>query len=302
MHEIRATVRREYIAEVARLAREAGIERITIADAFIHGSDAKYQVVSVETSTPRAHTFVDLFLGSKTLTSTHYSMTSRELRAIIDKGDLADLTRPIGEPFPDVIQDLWQLSQVTPSYVARAAAGAILLATGIIDNNPVAIVTAAMFLPFLAQVLAISFGVWSLDRRLIQRGLTSLALSAACAFGGGAVVAAIAGGQIQFSSFKSPLTSLAISAAIGITAGLSETDDTGRRYLIGVAAAVQLAIFPVWLGAAFILGLPNSDLLRSRLTSFFVNLVTIALTAVGAYAALNLPRGRGRAATSNGLR
>jgi len=58
MHEIRATVRREYIAEVARLAREAGIERITIADAFIHGSDAKYQVVSVETSTPRAHTYV----------------------------------------------------------------------------------------------------------------------------------------------------------------------------------------------------------------------------------------------------
>ena len=151
---------------------------------------------------------------------------------IIDKGDLADLTRPIGEPFPDVIQDLWQLTQVTPSYAARAAAGAILLATGIIDNNPVAIVTAAMFLPFLAQVLAISFGVWSLDRRLIQRGLTSLALSAACAFGGGAVVAAIAGGPIQFSSFKSPLTSLAISAAIGITAGLSETDDTGRRYLI----------------------------------------------------------------------
>lgn len=98
------------------------------------------------------------------------------------------------------------------------------------------------------------------------------------------------------------MTSLAISAAIGITAGLSETDDTGRRYLIGVAAAVQLAIFPVWLGAAFILGLPNSDLLRSRLTSFFVNLVTIALTAVGAYAAVNLPRGRGRAATSNGLR
>jgi hypothetical protein len=37
---------------------------------------------------------------------------------------------------------------------------------------------------------------------------------------------------------------------VGVAAGLSNADDTGRRYLIGVAAAVQLAIFPVWLGGA----------------------------------------------------
>jgi hypothetical protein len=47
------------------------------------------------------------------------------------------------EPFSDVIQDLWQLSHVTASYVARAAAGGIFLATGIIDDNTIAIVVAA---------------------------------------------------------------------------------------------------------------------------------------------------------------
>jgi hypothetical protein len=31
-----------------------------------------------------------------------------------------------------------------------------------IHNDPMAIVVAALFLPFLSQVLAISFGVWSL--------------------------------------------------------------------------------------------------------------------------------------------
>jgi len=60
-----------------------------------------------------------------------------------------------------VIQDLWQLSHVTPSYVGRAAAGGILLATGIIDDNAIAIVVAALFLPFPAEVLAMSFGLWS---------------------------------------------------------------------------------------------------------------------------------------------
>jgi len=67
-----------------------------------------------------------------------------------------------------------------------------------------------------------------------------------------------------------------ISAVIGITAGLSNADDKGRRYLIGMAAAVQLAIFPVWLGAATVLGLPAEEILWFRLSIFLVNLGTIS--------------------------
>jgi hypothetical protein len=199
----------------------------------------------------------------------------------------------MSEPFPDVIQDLWQLSHLSVSYLGRAAAGAILLATGIIDNNPVSIVVAALFLPFLSEVLAVSFGLWSRDRRLVFRGLRAIAVSTAIAFAAGAVVAALQGGPILFMAFKSPLASFAISGAIGITAGLSSADDTGRRYLIGVAAAVQLAIFPVWLGAATIIGLPAQDVLWSRLDSFLINLGTISLAALTAYAALHLKPGGG---------
>jgi hypothetical protein len=101
------------------------------------------------------------------LAETDYTLTSREVRAIVNDQPLAGLTRPMSEPFTDVIQDLWQLSHVTASYVGRATAGAILLATGIIEDNPIAIVVAALFLPFLSQVLAVSFGTWSRDRRLI---------------------------------------------------------------------------------------------------------------------------------------
>ena len=235
----------------------------------------------------------EALLGCADFRGADYSLTSRELRAIVNGEDLADLTRPMSEPFPDVIQDLWQLSHLTPSYVARAAAGAILLATGILDDNPVSIVVAALFLPFLAEVLAVSFGLWSRDRRLILRGLRAIAVSTALAFAAGALVAAIQGGPIHFTAFKSPLASFAISAVIGVTAGLSNADDTGRRYLIGVAAAVQLAIFPVWLGAATVIGLPAEDVLWSRLGSFLINLGTISLAAVAAYAVLHLRPGRG---------
>jgi len=288
MHEIRATLAPAQTEEAVRLARSTGIDRVTVADVYVHGPDARRQVVSVETSTPNARAFVEAILGSPVLAGSDFTMTSRELRAIIDGSDRAALTRPMSEPFPDVMQDLWQLSHLTASYVGRAAAGAILLATGIMDNNPVAIVVAALFLPFLAEVLAVSFGVWTRDMRLVRRGLVALAASTILAYAGGAVVAWLSDGPVLFHDFKGPLASFGLSAVIGLTAGLSNADDTGRRYLIGVAAAVQLAIFPAWLGAATVSGFPAPNVVRHHLASFLINFVTIALTALMAYAALHL--------------
>jgi hypothetical protein len=300
MHEIRATLPPEQVAAATRLARQAGIDRVSVADVYVHGPDQKRQIVSVETSTPKARAFVDALLGSADIRGADYSITSRELRAIVNGDDVGALTKPMSEPFPDVIQDLWQLSHLTISYVARAAAGALLLATAIIDDNAVSIVVAALFLPFLSEVLALSFGLWSRDLRLLLRGLRAIAVSTAFALAAGALVATLQGGPIHFTAFRSPLASFAISAAIGIAAGLSIADDTGRRYLIGVAAAVQLAIFPVWLGAALVLGLPPFEVVWSRLASFLINLGTISLAAVAAYALLHLRLGRGWSAPRSG--
>jgi hypothetical protein len=46
-------------------------------------------------------------------------------------------------------------------------------------------------LPFLAEVLAIGFGLCSGDRRLILRGLLAVAVSTVLAFAGGMIVAAL---------------------------------------------------------------------------------------------------------------
>jgi hypothetical protein len=291
MHEIRATIPPECVPEAVRLARVAGIARVSVAEVFVHGPDAERRLLSVETSTPQARAFVEAFLTSTLLSRADCTLTSREVRAIVSDESVASLTRPMSEPFTDVIQDLWQLSHVTASYVGRAAAGAILLATGIVEDNPIAIVVAALFLPFLSQVLAISFGTWNRDRRLVFQDLRALLASTVLAIAAGAMVGWLEGGPIRFAGFKSPLSSLAISALIGVTAGLSNADDTGRRYPIGVAAAVQFAIFPVWLGAAIVLGMPSHEILYTRLASFAINLATISAAALAAYAGLQLGRG-----------
>jgi hypothetical protein len=300
MHEIRATVPPELTEEAARLAHAAGIERVSIAEVFIHGPALVRQMVSADTSTPKARAFIDALLNSPAFSGIDYTVTSREVRSIVSNDSADGLTRPMSEPFTDVIQDLWQMSHVTTSYVGRAAAGGILLATGIIDDNPIAIVVAALFLPYLSQVLAISFGLWGRDRALLLKGIRAVAVSTVLAVAAGAVVALIERGTIAFAGFKNPLSSFAISAVIGVTAGLSTADDTGRRYLIGVAAAVQLAIFPVWLGAALVLGLPDHSILYPRLLSFGINLVTIAAAGVGAYAILHLGGSRGWASPRSG--
>jgi hypothetical protein len=104
------------------------------------------------------------------------------------------------------------------------------------------------------------------------------------------LVALATGGPIGFHDFKGPLASFAISTVIGAAAGLSTADDAGRRYLIGVAAAVQFAVFPVWLGAATVIGFPPAHDVAVRIATFFINMATISGSAVAAYAILGLRR------------
>jgi hypothetical protein len=97
-------------------------------------------------------------------------------------------------------------------------------------------------------VLAFSFGIWNRDRELIMHGVRDLTVSAALALSAGGTVAWIEGGPLRFDGFRGLAGNLLISLIVGTAAGLSTADDAGRRYLVGVAAAVQFAVFPVWFG------------------------------------------------------
>ncbi|HTA42472.1 MAG TPA: hypothetical protein VK789_08495 [Bryobacteraceae bacterium] len=290
MHEVRATVPVERSAAIARIALETGIPNVNVSEVYVHGPETRRHVVSVEVPTPKARDFIDALLASPCFDGNDCSITSRELRAIVNRQSLAEITQPTVEPAPDVVEDLWQMSHVTPSYLGRAAGGAILMADGVIRDSPVEIVVAALILPFLSQVLAIGFGAWCGDWALTRKGALAVTTSALFAYSMGAMVAWLTGEAIRFHDFKSPLASFAISAVIGAAAGLSTADDAGRRYLIGVAAAVQFSVYPAWFGASSVTGLPGYGVLSIRFASFAINLVTMPAAALAAYALVGLHR------------
>lgn len=286
MHEVRVTLNPRRLEQVLRIADTVGIDGAAVTHAWSGRTGEELRIVSVETSTPKARDFVQV-LESASWTS-ECSITTREVRSIIDHTELSSLTKTFSEPLPEIVQDLWQLSDITISYVSRAAAGGALLATGILDNNPIAIVVAALSLPFLSTVLALSLGITIRDGRLAFRGMRALGVSTALTFTAAIGVGLLQGGPIGFHGFKSPLHNLAISAAIGFTAGLSTAGDTGRRYLIGVAAAVQLAVFPAWLGVALATSAPDAALIAERLGNFAINTVVITAAAILAYRVLGM--------------
>jgi len=302
MHEIRATVPGRHLEEILRLAREAGIAKVAVTDVTVYtaadGPPQPFKNVSLQTATPRASNFIETLHKTPLMQDPEVSFTSRELRAIVSEESPRDLTQPMGEPTPDIRQDLWQLCHVTPSYLARAAAGGVLMACGIIGNSPIQIVVAALFLPFLQPVLAVGFGLChragpqgrgdGLGWHGVRATLASIFVALLMGLAAGLAL----GGPVQFMDFKPPLYSFVISAIIGVTAGLSAADDTGRRYMLGVAASVQLALFPAWFGVALATGLPPNSVILERFAAFGINLVTIPLGAIIAFRLLHAWRKR----------
>lgn len=290
MHEIRVTVPEGRAKDVADLAHGVGIKQVSIYPVFAHGPNERKEVVSAEISTPKARHLADAVLTAPWFNSAECTLTSRELRAIVTDDRARDITRPMVEPPINVFEDLWQLNNLTPSYFARAFAGAILLSYGMLQNNPITIVVAALFLPFLSQVLAISFGAWSGDWSLARQGCKALTVSTAASVFAGAAVSFLHGGPMLFSHFTSPLPSFALSAVIGLASGPITADDAGRRYFIGVAAAVQYGIFPAWFGYCLLRGFPPMNVTAQRIGSFAINVSTIAVGGLLGYLLLRIKR------------
>ena len=61
--------------------------------------------------------------------------------------------------------------------------------------------------------------------------------------------------------------------------------------MIGVAAAVQYAVFPVWIGIGLVRGFSDSHLVLERVATFGINVVTVAVAALAAYAWAGMRRG-----------
>jgi hypothetical protein len=89
--------------------------------------------------------------------------------------------------------------------------------------------------------------------------------------GGGMAVAAVSSPPLKYDEFNTLPVGFLISLAVGIAAGLANTDDVGRREFLGLAATAQIAIIPVWFGICFVFGFPKTtsqDEITNRAVGF----------------------------------
>jgi hypothetical protein len=100
MHEVRITVPSGFSSDIAKLALEVGIDRVTVCPVHVLGPNSDAEIVSVETSTPHAKAFLDRLMTSGTVDLSRSSVTTREVRAILGNRPVQEVTYPTVELAP----------------------------------------------------------------------------------------------------------------------------------------------------------------------------------------------------------
>lgn len=265
---------------IAQIAFGLGIGQVTVRQEHIQRpgqARVPRDVVDAEVATPVAKAFIDAVMAAPFYDPDAYAITVRQPRSISGREPPEKLTHPLAEPVPDLLQELWQFSHVTVGFVGRVLIAAMLLAYGMIADQLLIIVAALLFLPSLPILLAIATGLQMRDWQLLRSGALTLAASVALTVAGGALVGLVVGPPMRFAAFSSTLISALIALATGAAAGLALLDDTGRRELIGLAAASQISVPAAWLGVSLAFGSPAGDgaPIEQRGLSLLLNIAVI---------------------------
>jgi hypothetical protein len=286
MHVLKITAPQGAGEEVAKLALKVGIQEASVSEVYVHGPNQQKDSVEIETDTPTAKAFLDALLTAKFFNPEDFSISSQTVPSLVSSSLISKLTRSFNMPVTDVQQDLWLRNQINPAFLARASVSALLVAYGLIQNDLITLIAAFLFTPFLSQVLAIGFGSVTREWRLAAQGALVLSISTVITIIAGVIVASLTGGPLKFDNFSSILVNFLISLIVGVVAGLSTADISGRRELIAFAAAAQFAVYPAWLGIMFVLGLPGAGVVTQRIVTFLVNIGTILVVSAGVYFAM----------------
>jgi len=267
--------------DIIETAFSVGIESVSTTQVQVHSASGGVEpkdVVNVETSTDKANRYIDRLLGSEFFDLETFSFNVREPRALGSSTDVRDLTVPLEVPPVDVFEELWQFNRITYGLIGRLFIASCLLAYGIIHQQTLLMMSGILFLPMLPMVLAMGFGGITGNFRLAFQGLAALGVGLILLVLGGALMALVSSPPLKYDEFNSLPVSLIISVGVGIAAGLGSIDDSGKRELIGLAAAAQIGIIPVWLGVCIVFGLPSTTTeheLYLRILTFLLNVVTL---------------------------
>jgi hypothetical protein len=296
MRLIKINVPEEKREKVLNVIYGIGVESVSAHKTERRRSDGEtrnYAAIDLELSTPEAKRLEDALLSADFFDPEEITFAIRQGRSIVSDRSIRELTRPIAEPSTDLMQELWQFSHLTYGLAGRVFIASCLLAYGLIEEQFLLMIAGLLFLPLLPMLLAIGFGVLNAKWKLAAQGALTFAAAFVLLVAGGAAVGFLAAPPMRFDQFASLPISCLISSAVGVAAGLATVDDAGRRELIGLAAAAQIGIIPVWIGACLVLGAPSGTgehVLWLRLLSFALNTSGIVVTSTLVYVLVGMNR------------
>ena len=285
MRLVKVSAPRGRAADIARLAFEQGIEDVTLQAVEIQKAGQAPEprdTVDAKVSTRQGKAFVDAIIAAPFFDRQHYAIEIREPRSILKATSTREITRPVPAPIIDIDEELYQFTHVTYSFVLRVFIASLLLSYGMVEDNVLFMIGGLLFLPFTPLVIACGFGSLTGQWSLVAHAIKAIVAATALIFAGGLVVAAFAEGPVLlFDEFPPMIAGFAFSLAIGLASSLATADDVGRRELVGLAAASQLALIPAWMGLSLVYGFDGTE--SEKLTSFAINIAALVVGAVAVY-------------------
>lgn len=294
MRLIRVTVPEGKAHDIAQIAFANGVEQVTIRAEEARaakGETRRMEALEATVATPVAKRFLDGLLSAPAFDPATMSVAQRKPVSIVTHQPIGKLTRPVFHPATDVMEDLWQFSHVTISLVLRILIAAALLAHGVLHDHLILMVGGLLFIPVLPPLMAIGFGAMTGRWRLAGQGLLTCLLGLGLVLIGGALVGWIEPRPIEFQDFPELKPSFIIAALVGIAAALANSDDAGKRELIGLAAAAQISLVPIWFGLAWALGTISKEVAVERALSLGLNLAAIVVTSALTYTLIGYKKG-----------
>ena len=289
MRRIKIQTHEKHLETIKRIAFATGVDSISIHNVETHratGETDTKLVFEVETSTPQGRDLVARLIADEFFDPQETTFTVRQGRSIVSRSKIANVTYPLAEPSTDLLEELWQSSHLTLGLTGRIFISGLLIGYGIINQQILVIIGGLLFLPLLPMLLAIGFGSWCRQWKLVLYAARSLAVSIVLLIAGGVFVASLSQPPLRYTDFPSIFVSLLISGIVGVAAGLASIDDAGRRELIGLAAAAQIGIIPVWVGVCVIFGVPTSvepTTISQRLVSLALSIAAIICTSLAVF-------------------
>jgi hypothetical protein len=289
MRELKISAPPEASARILQIAQEQGVQEISVN--LVHDAQGNQKdQIKLKTSTPQAHQVLQRLRTDAQLPLSKIKISSHQLNALISDSDLKTLTRPFCMPPDDVIQDFWQTTHITLSFLCRVLISAMLLSYAMLEDRFVLMIGAMLFTVFSPCLMGWGLGFATRDSSLIRQAAVAFLIANSVSIGAAAVIAILHHGPLLWNDFGTLGGNLFVAAASTIVGAVSDADDAGRRQLIAIAAAFPYARFPPWVGICLVKGFPESSVVLYRLGMFGASCVVMVVLAAMTYALLGFRR------------